>query len=94
MNIDGLKSFLVSKGFVVEDGDLVKTYDVGTATEDDEKKKSIKLKYVVKRPWVNGYRIDSVGREQLFSKGKLKNISIGEDGTLIGFIVKTQNKGE
>lgn len=94
MNIVDLKSYLISKGFEVEDGALVKTYEVGSETEDSEKKKYIKLKYVVKRPWVHGYRIDSVGRAKLFSKGKLKNISISEDGTLIGFEIKTPKQGE
>jgi len=94
MNIEQLHAFLTSKGFKVEGGNLVKTYDVASTVEDDELKKSIKLKYVVKRPWVHGYRIDSVGREKLFSKGKLKSISIAEDGTLTGFQIKTPKQGE
>jgi hypothetical protein len=91
VSVAGIKEYLTAKGFKIDGIKFVKEYPLPLVEGEDAK--TIKIKYVIERPWVKGFRIDSIGREVLFSKGKLKNISIDENGNMIGFLIKQNNGG-
>jgi len=91
ISLTDFKTYLLGRGFQLEGNSLVKEFQMPIV--ENEEPKTIKLKYTITRPWVKGFRIDSIGREKLFSKGKLKNISIGLDGNLEGFLIKQSQGG-
>jgi len=92
ISAEGIKTYLLSKGFKIDGTTFIKEYPM--PHEEGEVEKVVKIKYVIDRPWIKGFRIDSVGREVLFSKGKLKQLSIDEKGNICGFKVKQNNGGK
>lgn len=92
ISIEGIKTYLLSKGFKIDGTKFVKEYPM--PHDESELEKVIKIKYVIDRPWIKGFRIDSVGREVLFSKGKLKELSIDVGGNIVGFKIKKTEGGK
>lgn len=88
MRLEDFKNYCVGMGFKISGNNLTKSYPLPKTNPDDESEKqlSIALEYVIERPWVKGFRVDSIGRKTLISKAKLKNIEVGNDGALKGFM--------
>ena len=93
ISVSDFKDYLIAKGFSINGPEFIKEYPMPPVEGETESKK-VKLKYVIERPWVKGLRINSIGQQVLFAKGKLKNMSIGEDGVITGFLVKSSEGGK
>ena len=85
MRLEEFKNYCVSRGFTINENSLSKSYPL-PKKEDEDKPLEIKLEYVIERPWIKGFRIDSLGRKVLISKAKIKSVTVDESGSLSGFM--------
>lgn len=88
MRLEDFKNYCVGRGFKIGGNVLTKSYPLPKSNPEDENEKQlyVELQYVIERPWVKGFRVDSLGRKTLISKAKLKSIEVDVDGSLKGFM--------